>query len=103
MRRSRPRYPKPQEVAVAKLALEHNIPMDGPMQMGMRESQKLVPNWRFAGTTGSVEWIVDVYCGGYYFVSVGRFSESVHSLMAVIRFVRLHLAARNARVEKIGD
>jgi hypothetical protein len=97
MRKSRPRYPRPQDVAQVKAALERSVPTDGPMRMGWRESNKLVPNWRFLAATGGVEWVVDVYCGGYCYVSVGRSAETVRSVPAVIRFLRTHLAARNAK------
>ena len=97
MRKSRPRYPKPQAVAMAAMALERSIPMDEPWQVGWRESGKLIPNFRFLAVTGGVEWVVDVYSGGYFFVSVGKFTETLRSLPAVIRFMRIHLAAIGAR------
>ena len=96
MRKSRPRYPRPQDVATYKLALERSIPVDTPLQMGMRESAKLVPNWRFQGTTKGIQWVADVYCGGYCYVAVGRFNEQVRSIPAAIRFLKTHLAARGA-------
>lgn len=94
MRKSRPRYPRPQEVLSYKMALERTIPVDIPMAMGYRESAKLIPNWRFQGLTGGIEWVVDVYCGGYCYVSVGRYNERVKSVMAALKFLRAHLAAR---------
>lgn len=96
MRKSRPRYPRAQEVAAVRLALEKNVPMDVPLAMGWRESAKLVPNWRFLGSTGGVEWIVDVYRGGWCYVAVGSSTESARSIPAVLRFLRAHLSARGS-------
>ena len=99
MRKSRPRYPRPQAIATAARALRRNIPMDEPWQVGWRESNKLIPNFRFLAATGGVEWLVDVYAGGYFFVSVGKFTETLRSLSAVIRFMRTHLAAMGPEME----
>ena len=96
MRKSRPRYPRPQDVATVKMALEKTIPLDDPMQMGWRESAKLVPNWRFMARTSGIEWVVDVYCGGYCYVAVGNATERTRSLPAVVRFIKTHLVARGA-------
>jgi len=85
-------------VAIVKLALEKSIPMDCPMQMGWRESGKLIPNWRFSGITGEIEWIVDVYCGGFCFVAVGRASERCRTASAALRFLQTHLAARGVKL-----
>jgi hypothetical protein len=94
MRASRPRYPRPQDIATYKLALGQAIPVDAPLQMGYRESAKLVPNWRFQGITKGIQWVADVYCGGFCYVAVGRFNEQVRSLPAAIRFIRTQLAMR---------
>jgi hypothetical protein len=77
-----------------KFAIEQFVPVDGPVDMGMRESNKLVPNWRFRGHTQGVEWVVDIYRGGWCYVAVGRFSERVNSPMSAIRFLMTHLASR---------
>ena len=82
---------------MVKAALEKAIPLDGPMQMGWRESAKLVPNWRFMANTSGIEWVVDVYCGGYCYVSVGRHNETLRSIPAVVRFLRTYLEARARR------
>ena len=92
MRKSRPKYPKPANIAITKIALEWAIPVDVPLAMGWRESGKLVPNFRFAGLTGGRNWVVDVYSGGYYYVQAGPFCETVHSMPAVLRFLKVHLA-----------
>ena len=97
MRRSRPRYPRPQDIAPVRAAL-CRIPVDSPLREGWRESAKLAPNWRFLGTTGGAEWVVDVYCGGFCYVCVGSASERTRSLPATVRFLLTHLAARGALV-----
>ena len=79
-----------------KAVLEKHVPMDEPMEMGMRESAKLVPNWRFKGHTQDIEWVADVYRGGWCYVAVGRFSERVNTPMAAVHFLMTHLAARGA-------
>ncbi len=95
MRRTHPRYPRPQEVLLAQMALNRNVPMDAPMRTGWRESQKLVPNFRFQATSHGIEWVMDVYCGGYCFVQVGESSETVKTIQAAVRFILTHLAARS--------
>ena len=81
-----------------KLVLQRAIPIDSPLAEGLRESGKLIPNWWFSGITEGVGWIVDVYRGGYCYVAVGKSSENLRSIPAVIRFLRTHLAARGVRI-----
>ena len=70
--------------------------MDSPLREGWRESAELAPNWRFLGTTGGTEWVVDVYCGGFCYVAVGGSSERLRSVPAVMRFLGTYLSARRA-------
>lgn len=62
------------------IKISRTIPMDAQMRIGWRESQKLVPNWRFAAVTGGIELLADVHPGGYCFVPVGRFPETLSSV-----------------------
>jgi hypothetical protein len=93
MRGSRPRYPKERHVAAVRAALAA-IPSDSPPREGWRESARSVPNWRFAGAAEGVEWVVDVYCGGWCWARVGGSSERTRSLLALAGFLVAHLAAR---------
>ena len=95
MRRSRPRYPRSQDIVPVRAALGR-IPVDSPLREGWRESAKLAPHGRVLGITGGTEWVVDVYCGGFCYVAVGGSSERLRSVPAVLRFLGTHLSARGS-------
>lgn len=87
VRKGRPRYPRPQDVMPVKAALEVLIPMDTDIQMGLRESEKLVPNIRLKSQTNEISWYVDIYSGQYYVVSVNGYSEICKSIQSIVGFL----------------
>jgi hypothetical protein len=95
MRASRLHYPKPKDIALVTRALSAAVPMDKPLNMGWRESDKAVPNLRCATQTGGREWYVDVYAGHFYCVGVsGHLTEIVHSLPEMVRYLCRMLGVR---------
>ena len=84
MRKRSPNYPKPQEYVRTKVALESFIPMDEPLQVGWRESLKLVPNLRLSSITNETVWTVDLYSGQYYVVHVHGITETCKSIPTLI-------------------
>jgi hypothetical protein len=94
MRKRSPKLPKPQEYRSVKMALESYIPMDEPLQVGWRESLKLVPNIRLSSVTYDIRWSVDLYSGGYYYAQVGGFGEPFKSIPPLISYLLLHLNPR---------
>lgn len=102
MRRTRPRWPKPQEVIPVMTALERFVPMDTRITMGWRESQKLVPNMRVASQTNEKEWSVDIYSGSFYVVTVSGIMETCDSIPYLIGYLCRMLGVKVLTTKPIG-
>ena len=85
--RKKPRYPKPQDVALVVRQLEA-VPKDMPLSAGWRESEKGTPNFRIATQTNEQKWSVDIYAGQYYIVRVGdRLTEECTTVSAILLYL----------------
>lgn len=87
MRKGRPKYPQPRDVAPVMNALRQHIPMDVPWAYGMRESLRHVPNFRIKAYTNEIMWTVDVYKGHFYHVTIGNSMEIFATIPTLISYM----------------
>ena len=63
--------------------------MDYPLKEGWRNSQKNVPNYRLEGQTRKVVWLVDIYAGSHFVITVAdRYTQICKSVPSTILFLR---------------
>ena len=88
----KPRYPRPQSLVLAIRVITTGVPSDDPPVCTWRMSFSGTPNLRMSATTNGLPWIVDIYTGHYYRVTIGNgVGEVWRSLPALIGHLRKFL------------
>lgn len=91
--RQRRRLPKPRDIGLAWRTISALFPM-GPAAHGWRESLKGVANYRFQSITNGKAWLVDIYAGGFYVVTIGGVIEPCKSIPSLVGHMSRMLRVR---------
>lgn len=93
--RQRKRLPKPKDIAMMVRGLAAAVPMHTTPHHGVRESYRGVINYRIASSTNGREWMVDVYHGEWFVVTVHNFTQPCPSVPSAIGHLRRMLGLKH--------
>lgn len=103
MRKGRPRFPHPRDLALVKAVLVNTVPMDSEIQEGWRYSVNNVPNYRFQGQTHELTWFVDVYAGSHFVITVAdRLPEICKSIPSTVNYLMRMLSVREFDADRLS-
>ena len=88
------RLPLAKDVIFIQEVIRRFIPLDPRTELvsGWRTSIKGVPNFRVSGFTEETSWMVDIYAGKYYIVTVGNyFPEKCKTVPAIVNYLKITL------------
>jgi hypothetical protein len=91
----RKRLPKAKDIAMMLRALQCAVPMHVNPVHGVRESYRGVINYRIASATNGRSWMVDVYHGEWFVVTVRDFAQPCPSVPSAIGHLRRMLGLRD--------
>lgn len=75
-------------------ALIATVPMHTKPEHGLRESLKGTVNYRIKSSTNEHEWLVDIYPGEFFVVTIHHYTQACPSVPSAIKHLRRMLGLK---------